>query len=51
MYIDDGREYLSVTLADPALTQPVNCALLESDDGGSPYILIWSRDSRKAKTA
>ena len=47
---DEGREYLSVTLADPALTQPVNCAMLGSNDSEA-HILVWSRDSRKAKTA
>lgn len=50
-HTDEGREYLSVTLADPALTQPVNCALLGSGDSGEAFILVWSRDSRKAKTA
>ena len=48
---DEGREYLSITLGDPALTQPVNCALLASGDSGEAFILVWSRDSRKAKTA
>jgi len=50
-YTSEGREYLSVTLTDPALTQPVNCALLGSGDSGEAFILVWSRDSRKAKTA
>ena len=48
---DEGREYLSVTLADPALTQPVNCALVQSGDSGEAHILVWSRESRKAKSA
>ena len=48
---DEGREYLSVTLTDPALTQPVNCALLASGDRGEAFILVWSRDSRKATAA
>jgi uncharacterized protein (DUF736 family) len=47
---DEGREYLSVTLADPALTQPVNCAMLGPNDSKS-FILVWSRDNRKTKTA
>lgn len=48
---DEGREYLSVTLADPALPQSVNCALVASGDSGEEFILVWSRDSRKAKAA
>jgi uncharacterized protein (DUF736 family) len=50
-YTSEGREYLSVTLTDPALTQPVNCAMLASGDTGEAFILVWSRDSRKAKAA
>jgi uncharacterized protein (DUF736 family) len=45
---DEGRDYLSVRLDDPALPQPVNCALVESSDREG-FILVWSRDSRKAK--
>jgi uncharacterized protein (DUF736 family) len=48
---DEGREYLSVTLADPALSQAVNCALVQSGDSGEAHILVWSRDTRKAKAA
>jgi uncharacterized protein (DUF736 family) len=48
---DEGREYLSVTLADPALTQPVNAAMVASGDNGEAFILVWSRDTRKAKAA
>jgi uncharacterized protein (DUF736 family) len=43
-----GRDYLSVKLDDPALPPPVNCAMVESTDGEG-FILVWSRDSRKAK--
>ena len=43
-----GREYLSVKLDDPALTHALNCALMASGDSES-FILVWSRDSRKAK--
>jgi uncharacterized protein (DUF736 family) len=50
-YTNDGREYLSVTLADPALAQSVNCALLGSGDTGEQFILVWSRDTRKTKAA
>ena len=45
---EEGRDYLSVKLDDPALTQPLNCALVEPSDGEG-FILVWSRDSRKAK--
>ena len=49
---DEGREYLSVTLADPALAASVNCALVATGDSDAgAFILVWSRDSRKAKTA
>jgi uncharacterized protein (DUF736 family) len=48
---DEGREYLSVTLADPALSQAVNCAMVASGDSGEAFILVWSRENRKAKTA
>ena len=42
---DEGREYLSVKLDDPALTTPINCALVTSSQEG--FLLVWSRDSRK----
>lgn len=45
---EEGREYLSVRLDDPALTQALNCALVEPSDNEG-FILVWSRDSRKAK--
>src|SRR5690348_6382066 len=45
-HTDEGKEYLSVTLADPALPQSVNCALVASGDSGEEFILVWSRDSR-----
>src|SRR5689334_8897732 len=44
-----GREFLSVTLDDPALSHALNAALMPSENGESA-ILIWSRaDKRKAK--
>lgn len=46
---EEGRNYLSVKLDDPALATPINCALVESNDDPNAYILVWSRDSRKAK--
>jgi uncharacterized protein (DUF736 family) len=45
---EEGREYLSVKLDDPALTQALNCALVEPSDSEG-FILVWSRDTRKAK--
>ena len=45
---EEGREYLSVKLDDPALTQPLNCALVEPSDGEG-FSLVWSRGRRKAK--
>ena len=46
---EESREYLSVRLDDPALPLPVNCAMVESGDTPGAFILVWSRDSRKAK--
>jgi uncharacterized protein (DUF736 family) len=45
---EEGREYLSVRLDDPALTQPLNCALVKQGEGEG-FILVWSREARKAK--
>ena len=45
---EEGRDYLSVKLDDPALTQALNCALVETGDS-EDFILVWSRDTRKAK--
>jgi uncharacterized protein (DUF736 family) len=42
-----GREFLSVTLDDPALAKSLSAALMPSEDG-SGAILIWSRSKRKA---
>lgn len=50
-FTDDGREYLSVTLADPALPQALNCAMFGAGDTGEGFILVWSRPQRKAKPA
>jgi uncharacterized protein (DUF736 family) len=50
-YTDDGREYLSVTLADPGLPQAVNCAMFSASDPGEGFILVWSRERRKAAAA
>jgi uncharacterized protein (DUF736 family) len=42
---EEGRDYLSVKLDDPALPQPINCALVTSSQEG--FLLVWSRDNRK----
>ena len=44
---EEGRDYLSVKLDDPSLTQPLNCALVESSEGEG-FILVWSRDRRQS---
>ena len=41
-----GREFLSISLDDPALAHPVSAALMPSEDG-TGAILIWSRQSVK----
>ena len=41
-----GREFLSVSLDDPALAHPVSAALMPSEDGQSA-ILIWSRPAKR----
>lgn len=46
-----GREFLSVSIDDPALDHPLSAALMPSDDGKGA-ILIWSRAvKREAQTA
>ena len=44
-----GREFLSVTLDDPALARPLNAALMPAENGGDA-ILIWSRPNKKNKS-
>jgi uncharacterized protein (DUF736 family) len=39
---DTGREYLSVTLDDPALPGPLHAALFQGDDGAAAR-LVWNR--------
>ncbi|MGD0185327.1 MAG: DUF736 domain-containing protein [Roseiarcus sp.] len=41
-----GREFLSVSLDDPALGRPLSAALMPSEDGAGA-ILIWSRPAAK----
>jgi uncharacterized protein (DUF736 family) len=45
---EEGRDYLSVKLDDPSLTQPVNCALVAAGDTPEAFILVWSRDRRQS---
>lgn len=42
-----GREFLSVSLDDPALGRPLNAALMPSEKGDDA-ILIWSRPAKRA---
>jgi uncharacterized protein (DUF736 family) len=42
---ESGREYLAVTLDDPAFTQPIYANLIENDNGGA-RLLLWTRDKR-----
>jgi uncharacterized protein (DUF736 family) len=41
-----NREYLSVTLDDPALPRVLNAALMPAEDGQNA-ILIWSRAAKR----
>jgi len=41
-----GRDFLSVTLDDPALARSLNAALMPSEDG-TGAILMWSRPSKR----
>ena len=43
---EEGRDFLSVRLDDPALPRALNAALMASDDGKSA-ILIWSRPIKR----
>jgi uncharacterized protein (DUF736 family) len=48
---EEGRDYLSVKLDDPALATPINCALVGAGEAEG-FNLVWSRDSgRRAKAA
>ena len=44
---DEGREYLSVKLDDPALATPINCALVTSAQEG----LLWCGRATAARKA
>ena len=45
-----GREFLSVSLDDPALSHPLSAALMPAQDG-SGAILIWSRPAKRQAEA
>jgi uncharacterized protein (DUF736 family) len=45
-----GREFLSISLDDPALPRALGAALMPSD-GGDSAILIWSRPSKRKDKA
>ena len=46
-----GRQFLSVSLSDPALSHPLRAALMPAEDGAGA-ILIWSPPmKRRAKVA
>jgi uncharacterized protein (DUF736 family) len=45
-----GREFLSVSLDDPALSHPLSAALMPAENG-SGAILIWSRPNKRSATA
>jgi len=47
---EQGREFLSVSLDDPALPHPVSAALMPADDGKGA-ILIWSRPAKRQAEA
>jgi len=39
-----GKAYLSVKLDTPYVSAPINCALIEHEDGD--HALVWSRKTR-----
>lgn len=43
------KEYLRVKLDDPGLTEPINAALFEAEDGGMAQ-LFWNRRKRGSVT-
>ena len=40
---DSGRDYISVKLDDPSFPKPIYASLVEADEAGNLYNLIWSR--------
>ena len=45
-----GRDFLSVSLDDPALAHPLSAALMPAEDGAGA-ILIWSRPAKRQAEA
>lgn len=45
-----GREFLSISLDDPALTHPLSAALMPAEVGTNA-ILIWSRPAKRQAEA
>ena len=40
---ESDRQYISVKLDDPSFPKPIYASLVEADDTGNVYNLIWSR--------
>ena len=47
---EQGREFLSISLDDPALAHPLSAALMPAEDGTSA-IMIWSRPTKRQAEA
>ena len=46
--VSKAREpFVSVTLDDPTLPQPIHCALLPKPERPKDHVLIWQRKSRR----
>jgi uncharacterized protein (DUF736 family) len=43
---EEGRDYLSVKLDDPSLSEPIYANLFKDEDGEA-FSLIWSRPTRR----
>ena len=40
---ESNRDYISVKLDDPSFPKPIYASLVEADDTGNVFNLIWSR--------
>ena len=45
---EEGRDYLSLKLDDPAFNAAISANLFE-DEGGESYTLLWSRPRRNGE--
>ena len=45
---EEGRDYLSLKLADPSFTAPIYANLFD-DEGGEGYTLLWSRPRKNGE--